>query len=127
MIKTKKIIFGLVGSGKTTLYRKLNEQKISYAVEIELPQSCKDDEELKETLLRLYINNKNIETIIVHPYYLPSNWKEIVGEVKIELLDIPFEERLERIIKRNKDNKIFSLKFLLEEEEMWWRFKNNLW
>lgn len=127
MIKTKKIIFGLVGSGKTTLYRKLNEQKISYAVEIELPQSCKDDEELKETLLRLYINNKNIETIIVHPYYLPSNWKEIVGEVKIELLDIPFEERLERIIKRSKDNKIFSLKFLLEEEEMWWRFKNNLW
>lgn len=127
MIKTKKITFGLVGSGKTTLYRKLNEQKISYAVEIELPQSCKDDEELKETLLRLYINNKNIETIIVHPYYLPSNWKEIVGEVKIELLDIPFEERLERIIKRSKDNKIFSLKFLLEEEEMWWRFKNNLW
>ena len=127
MIRNKKIIFGLVGSGKTTLYRKLNEQKISYAVEIELPQSCKDDEELKETLLRLYINNKNIETIIVHPYYLPSNWKEIVGEVKIELLDIPFEERLERIIKRSKDNKIFSLKFLLEEEEMWWRFKNNLW
>ena len=127
MIRNKKIIFGLVGSGKTTLYRKLNEQKISYAVEIELPQSCKDDEELKETLLRLYINNKNIEIIIVHPYYLPSNWKEIVGEVKIELLDIPFEERLERIIKRNKDNKIFSLKFLLEEEEMWWRFKNNLW
>ena len=127
MIRNKKIIFGLVGSGKTTLYRKLNEQKISYAVEIELPQSCKDDEELKETLLRLYINNKNIETIIVHPYYLPSNWKEIVGEVKIELLDIPFEERLERITKRNKDNKIFSLKFLLEEEEMWWRFKNNLW
>ena len=114
----KQIIFGLVGSGKTTLYRYLNEQKISYAVEIELPQSCKDDEELKETLLRLYINNKNIETIIVHPYYLPSNWKEIVGEVKIELLDIPFEERLERIIKRSKDNKIFSLKFLLEEEEM---------
>ena len=127
MIRNKKIIFGLVGSGKTTLYRKLNEQKISYAVEIELPQSCKDDEELKETLLRLYINNKNIETIIVHPYYLPSNWREIVGEVKIELLDIPFEERLERIIKRSKDNKIFSLKFLLEEEEMWWRFKNNLW
>ena len=123
----KQIIFGLVGSGKTTLYRYLNEQKILYAVEIELPQSCKDDEELKETLLRLYINNKNIETIIVHPYYLPSNWKEIVGEVKIELLDIPFEERLERIIKRNKDNKIFSLKFLLEEEEMWWRLKNNLW
>ena len=123
----KQIIFGLVGSGKTTLYRYLNEQKISYAVEIELPQSCKDDEELKETLSRLYINNKNIETIIVHPYYLPSNWKEIVGEVKIELLDIPFEERLERIIKRSKDNKIFSLKFLLEEEEMWWRFKNNLW
>ena len=117
-MKEKTIIFGLVGSGKTTLYRKLNEQKISYAVEIEPPQSCKDDEELKETLLRLYINNKNIETIIVHPYYLPSNWKEIVGEVKIELLDIPFEERLERIIKRNKDNKIFSLKFLLEEEEM---------
>ena len=114
----KQIIFGLVGSGKTTLYRYLNEQKILYAVEIELPQSCKDDEELKETLLRLYINNKNIETIIVHPYYLPSNWKEIVSEVKIELLDIPFEERLERIIKRNKDNKIFSLKFLLEEEEM---------
>ena len=99
MIRNKKIIFGLVGSGKTTLYRKLNEEKRANAVEIELPQSCKDDEELKETLLRLYINNKNIETIIVHPYYLPSNWKEIVGEVKIELLGIPFEERLERIIK----------------------------
>lgn len=26
MIRTKKIIFGLVGSGKTTLYRKLNEK-----------------------------------------------------------------------------------------------------
>ena len=51
MIRNKKIIFGLVGSGKTTLYRKLNEQKISYAVEIELPQSCKDDEEYEITVL----------------------------------------------------------------------------
>ena len=122
----KKLILGLVGSGKTTLYRHLNEQKISYAVEIELPQSCKDDEELKESLLQLYINNKNIETIIVHPYYLPSNWKETVGDIEIELLDIPFKERVQRIINRSKDNKIFPPKFLLEEEEMWWRLKNNL-
>ena len=118
----------MVGSGKTTLYRHLNEQKISYAVEIELPQSCKDDEELKETLLRLYINNKNIETIIVHPYYLPSNWKEIVGDIEIELLDISIEERLKRIVARSgqKLNKIFSIQFIFEEEKMWERLKSNL-
>lgn len=116
----KKLIIGLVGSGKTTLYRYLNEQKISYAVELELPQSCKDDEELKENLLKLYINNKNIETIIAHPYYLPSNWKEIVGEVEIELLDVSVEERLKRIAERSgqKLNKIFPIQFILEEEKM---------
>ena len=124
----KKLILGLVGSGKTTLYRYLNEQKISYAVEIELPQSCEDDEELKETLLRLYINNKNIETIIVHPYYLPSNWKEIVGDIEIELLDISIQERLKRIVARSgqKLNKIFPIQFILEEEKMWERLKSNL-
>lgn len=124
----KKLILGLVASGKTTLYRHLNEQKISYAVEIELPQSCKDDEKLKETLLRLYINNKNIETIIVHPYYLPSNWKEIVGDIEIELLDISIEERLKRIVARSgqKLNKIFPIQFILEEEKMWERLKSNL-
>ena len=124
----KKLILGLVGSGKTTLYRHLNEQKISYAVEIELPQNCKDDEELKETLLRLYINNKNIETIIVHPYYLPSNWKEIVGDIEIELLDISIQERLKRIVARSgqKLNKIFPIQFILEEEKMWERLKSNL-
>ena len=123
-----QIIFGLVGSGKTTLYRYLNEQKISYAVEIELSQSCKDDEELKETLLRLYINNKNIETIIVHPYYLPNNWKEIVGDIEIELLDISIQERLKRIVARSgqKLNKIFPIQFILEEEKMWERLKSNL-
>ena len=125
----KKLILGLVGSGKTTLYRYLNEQKISYAVEIELPQSCEDDEELKETLLRLYINNKNIETIIVHPYYLPNNWKEIVGDIEIELLDISIQERLKRIVARSgqKLNKIFPIQFILEEEKMWERLKSNLW
>ena len=124
----KKLILGLVGSGKNTLYRHLNEQKLSYAVEIELPQSCKDDEELKETLLRLYINNKNIETIIVHPYYLPSNWKEIVGDIEIELLDISIQERLKRIVARSgqKLNKIFPIQFILEEEKMWERLKSNL-
>ena len=124
----KKLILGLVGSGKTTLYRHLNEQKISYAVEIELPQCCKDDEELKETLLRLYINNKNIETIIVHPYYLPNNWKEIVGDIEIELLDISIQERLKRIVARSgqKLNKIFPIQFILEEEKMWERLKSNL-
>lgn len=124
----KKLILGLVGSGKTTLYRYLNEQKISYAAEIELPQSCKDDEELKENLLKLYINNENIETIIIHPYYLPTNWKEIVGEVEIELLDISIEERLKRIVARSgeKLNKIFPIQFILQEEKMWEELKNNL-
>ena len=124
----KKLILGLVGSGKTTLYRYLNEQKISYAVEIELPQNCKDDEELKENLLQLYINNENIETIIVHPYYLPSNWKEIVGDIEIELLDISIKERLKRIVARSgrKLNKIFPIQFILEEEKMWEKLKNNL-
>lgn len=121
----KKLIVGLVGSGKTTFYRYLNEQKISYAVEIELPQSCKEDEKLKESLLKLYINNINIETIIVHPYYLPSNWQEIVGDIEIELLEVSVEERLKRIIKRSGKNlnKIFPLQFILEEEQMWEEFK----
>ena len=69
-----KIIIGLVGSGKTTLYRKLNESKELYAVEIELPQSCLNDEEVKVKLFTLFYYNPNIDCIIAHPYYLPNDF-----------------------------------------------------
>lgn len=131
MIRNKKIIFGLVGSGKTTLYRKLNEEKRANAVEIELPQSCINNDLLKEQLFRLFLFDKGIETIILHPYYLCLNFLEIIKEsgikVTFEFLDVPFKERLKRIKKRSKEIssncKIFPIECLKLEEEYYEKLK----
>lgn len=127
-MKEKTIIFGLIGSGKTTLYRKLNEEKRANAVEIELPQVCAYNDYLLEHLFKLYLYDKNIDTIILHPYFLCSNFKEIIKEsgiiVKYTFLDVSFEERVKRIKKRSKDInskcEIFSL-VLLKNEEVYYR------
>lgn len=127
----KQIIFGLVGSGKTTLYRKLNEEKETNAIEIELPQSCINNDLLKEQLFRLFLFDKGIETIILHPYYLCLNFLEIIKEsgikVTFEFLDVPFKERLKRIKKRSKkissNCKIFPIECLKLEEEYYEKLK----
>lgn len=124
-----KIIIGLVGSGKTTLYRQLNENKTMSAVEIELPQSCINDELLKSKLFELYYHNNNIDCIIAHPYYLPKDfWQRVSDEDTIIYLDTPLDERLERIKKRSKELEtnprlIFPREYLLEEEEYLRKFK----
>lgn len=128
----KQIIFGLVGSGKTTLYRKLNEEKKANAVEIELPQSCINNDLLKEQLFRLFLFDKSIEIIILHPYYLCLDFLEIIKEsgikVTFEFLDIPFKERLKRIKKRSKQISskcnIFPIEYLKLEEKYFEKLKN---
>lgn len=130
-MKEKTIIFGLVGSGKTTLYRKLNEEKKANAIEIELPQSCINNDLLKEQLFRLFLFDKSIETILLHPYYLCLDFLEIIKEsgikVTFEFLDVPFKERLKRIKKRSKQIsskcKIFPIEYLKLEEEYYEKLK----
>lgn len=117
-----RYIIGLVGSGKTTLYRKLNEEKQCNAVEIELPQSCIGDDEFIDKLFELYLSNSNIDCIIAHPYYLPKNFKKYIKENDIiEFLEIPFKERFERILKRsneiNSNCQIFDINYLYKEEQ----------
>lgn len=132
MIRTKKIIFGLVGSGKTTLYRKLNEEKEENAIEIELPQNCINNDLLKEQLFRLFLFDKSIETIILHPYYLCLDFLEIIKEsgikVTFEFLDVSFKKRLKRIKKRSKQInskcKIFPIEYLKLEEKYFEKLKN---
>ena len=124
-MKNKKIILGLVGSGKSTLYRKLNEEKVANAVEIELPQICIGNDKLKEQLFELFLKDENIDIIITHPYFLCNNFQDIINKngisVQYEFLEIPFTERCARIRNRSdsikSDCKIFSLKFLQQEEE----------
>ena len=116
-----KIIIGLVGSGKTTLYRKLNESKELYAVEIELPQSCLNDEEVKVKLFTLFYYNPNIDCIIAHPYYLPNDfWQRITSMDEILYLDLPIKKRVRRIKKRSRKLKvkanIFPIEFIDQEE-----------
>lgn len=117
----KTIIIGLVASGKTTLYRKLNEEKTSYAVEIELPQSCINDDEIKQKLFNIYYNSPNIETIIAHPYYLPQNFWELISEEdNVQILRVDKEERMSRAEARSKSYestcKIFNNDFFDKEE-----------
>ena len=124
-----KIVIGLVGSGKTTLYRQLNENKQANAVEIELPQSCLNDELLKSKLFELYYHNNNIDCIIAHPYYLPKDfWQWVSDGDTIIYLDIPLDERLERIKKRSKElgtnpDTLYSTEFIKQEEECLRKFK----
>lgn len=123
-----KFIIGLVGSGKTTLYRQLNENKILNAVEIELPQSCLKDEKLKVSLFDLYYKNPNIDCIISHPYYLPNDfWSKISEKDEVYYLDIPFKKRIKRIKKRSKKigikENIFPEEFMEKEEEDFMIFK----
>lgn len=127
-----KFIIGLVGSGKTTLYRRLNENKILNAVEIELPQSCLKDEKLKVSLFDLYYKNPNIDCIISHPYLLPKDfWQRVSNKDTIRYLDVPLDERLERIKKRSKEletnpDTLFSTEFIKQEEEHYIDFKNKI-
>lgn len=132
-----RYIIGLVGSGKTTLYRKLNEEKQCNAVEIELPQSCIGNNKFINKLFKLYLSNPNIDCIIVHPYYLPKHFQKYIKENDtIEFLEIPFKERFERILKRsneiNSDCQIFSIDYLYKEEQTLLKLKeslnaNNVW
>lgn len=122
-MKKTRIILGLVASGKTTLYRKLNEEKICNAVEIELPQSCFHDENMKKTLMDLYLNSESIDCIIVHPYFLPKDF-----EYDFEYLNVPIDERKRRAIKRSvlmdSDCIIFNGDFFEREEEALQAIKN---
>lgn len=123
-----RLIIGLVGSGKTTLYRQLNENKELYAVEIELPQSCLQDEYLKVKIFDLFYLSKNIDCIITHPYYLPCDfWQRISTTDEIVYLDLPLNERLRRIKKRSKSlnvtGNIFPLDFIIKEEIDFIKFK----
>lgn len=125
-----KFIIGLTGSGKTTTYRTLNENKILNAVEIELPQSCLKDEKLKVSLFNLYYKNPNIDCIISHPYYLPKDfWDRISEKDEVYYLDIPLKHRLRRIKKRSKKLKvkenIFPKEFIKQEEEDFIKFKRD--
>jgi len=116
-----KIVIGLVGSGKTTLYRQLNENKELNAVEIELPQSCLKNDELINAIFKLFYNSQDIECIIAHPYYLPKDLFKLISPAdEIILLEVPLKERLKRIKKRSKELKvksnIFPMEFILNEE-----------
>ena len=130
-MKLMKFYIGLIGSGKTTLYRKLNEEKTEYAVEIELPQSCTNDEELKLQLFNAFYKSKNIDSIIAHPYYLPKNFKDLISESdEVIFLDIDYKTRLSRIKKRSKRNHnkcvIFPKELLDKEEIDFKKFKEAL-
>ena len=132
LYKPKTFYIGLVGTGKTTLYRLLNESKQANAVEIELPQSCLNDEFTKSKLFELFYYNNNIDCIIAHPYYLPKDfWRRISKKDTIIYLYIPLDERLERIKKRAKEletnpDTLFSTEFIKQEEEYYIRFKNKV-
>lgn len=112
---------GLVASGKTTLYRKLNEEKTMYAVEIELPQSCINDEDIKLKLFNIYYKSKSIDCIISSPCYLPNNFTSLISESdRVIFLDVDRKIREDRI--RERSNKIYSncvifSKELLDMEE----------
>lgn len=131
-MKNKTIVLGLVGSGKTTLYRKLNEENTATAVEIELPQACIENDAIKETLLKLYLEDKDIDTIITHPYFLCKDFIRIVDNsgvsVKYEILEIDFEKRFKRVRNRssnlNINCQIFPIDFLLKEEKNLKNLKN---
>lgn len=117
-----RYIIGLIGSGKTTLYRKLNEEKQCNAVELELPQSCIGDNKFITTLFELYLNNPNINCIIAHPFYLPKDfYKYLTGDDTVEFLDVPLQERMRRILIRseeiNSKCQIFDVEFLHLEEK----------
>lgn len=125
----KKIILGLVGSGKSTLYRYLNETKQYNAVEIELPQSCINDEQMKSTLLGLYINSPNIDVIITHPYYLSKDFYKYKDAIELFYLDVPTDIRLQRIKERsnkiNSDYKtLFPTDYILNESKYLKNFLN---
>lgn len=122
------IVIGLVATGKTSLYRWINEQGKGSAVELELPQSCIQDNELCTNLFKLYYNNKNITHIIVHPYFLPQQfWTMISHNDTIILLNkLTISERQQRITQRSKaiglcqsEVKIFPAEYLAQEEQEW--------
>lgn len=126
-----KYIIGLVGSGKTTLYRKLNEEKQCNAVELELPQSCIGDDVFITKLFELYLNNPNIDCIIVHPFYLPKHfYRYLTKDDTVEFLDVPLQERMKRILIRSNeiDSKcqIFDAEFLHLEEQAFRKMKEEV-
>lgn len=126
-MKKKKLILGLVASGKSTLYRQVNELKKFNAVEIELPQSCMKDEALKSALLSLYINDDNIDMIITHPYYLSQDYLNYIDRLELFYLDVPLKERIKRMQLRSasintNSNNLFPAEFISIEEESFRKF-----
>lgn len=126
-MKKKKLILGLVASGKSTLYRQVNELKKFNAVEIELPQSCMKDEPLKSALLSLYINDDNIDMIITHPYYLSQDYLNYIDRLELFYLDVPLKERIKRMQLRSasintNSNNLFPAEFISIEEESFRKF-----
>ncbi|MEG1751640.1 MAG: hypothetical protein RR140_01250 [Clostridia bacterium] len=131
----KKIVIGLVGSGKTTLYRKLNESGQCYAVEMEFPPSFRNNfESEKEKIFKIFLSCKGVDCIISHPMYLPKNFEKFLKkDVVIEFLDIDLQERKSRIKKRsmqtfNGENNciIFDESFLSQEEELLKKIKQQV-
>lgn len=109
----KPVIIGLVGSGKTTLYRWLNLHEGFNSVELELPPACRDDEETKKEVFNAFIASENIDVIISHPFFLPKDFKKNASVVY--LLDVSREERERRIELRN-EREYFDDAFLEKEE-----------
>lgn len=122
---------GLVASGKSTLYRKLNEERIMKAVEIELPQSCMKDEDIKLKLFTIFYKSKNIDCIIASPVFLPNNFPALIEESdRVIFLDVDRKVREERIKNRSKSINsscdIFDKEILDFEEEKLKELKLNL-
>lgn len=81
----KKLILGLIGSGKTTLYRHLNEQKISYAVETQFKCGILKQERLFN--IRRFLRDATIDEIpqeIKHLYKYCPHSRMQVGQDKNE-------------------------------------------
>ena len=85
----KKLILGLVGSGKTTLYRHLNEQKISYAVETQFKCGILKQERLFN--IRRFLRDATIDEIpqeIKHLYKYCPHSRMQVGQDKKRQVEI---------------------------------------
>lgn len=124
-------IIGLVGSGKTTIYRKLNEEQQKNSIEMEFPPSCLYNDEFKTEVFNLFRDNSDIDCIISHPFYLPKNFVDLIcKEDKVEILSMPMDERIKRIKNRsdaiNSNCKIFSDDYLCEEEKYLNELKHRL-
>lgn len=110
----KKLILGLIGSGKITLYRHLNEQKISYAVETQFKCGILKQERLFN--IRWFLRDATIDEIpqeIKHLYKYCPHSRMQVGQDKtasrnimtMKILNIILEKNI--CLKRGGDNNEF--------------------